>query len=117
MFNLDVDSFTLLPTPNFTGSPERRLLLAILERAILDYVGNDRREMRAAEEWIFSETDDRDGDFSFSWVCRQLDLEPGFVSSTIRAMPKRGKSRLAPWYTCKESTAKRRSTRDALRVC
>ncbi len=117
MFNVDVDSFNLLPTPNLTGSPERRLLLAVLERAILDYVGNDRREVKAAEDWIFGDSEEFEDQFSFAWVCKQLDLEPQFVSKTIRAMPKRGRSRLAPWYTSKETDSKRRSVKCQTPVC
>jgi hypothetical protein len=35
--DLDRDFYNVFGAPNMTGSPERRLLLAILERAILDY--------------------------------------------------------------------------------
>lgn len=97
-------SFTF-EEPNHTGSPERMLLLAVLERAILDYVGNDQKEALAAQEWIFGEPIlDRAEPFSFPWICRELDLIPHAVSEMIRAMPKRGNNRIAPWYfTRKES--------------
>lgn len=87
--------------PNFTGSPERRLLLAILERAILDFVGNDTREIQGSSDWMFSDDSDDDGEFSFGWVCRQLDLDPDSIAEHIRAMPKRGSHRIAPWYLTK----------------
>ena len=51
----DSDSTALFETPNLTGTPERRLLLAILERAILDYVGNDSKEVLEAGDWLFTD--------------------------------------------------------------
>jgi hypothetical protein len=85
--------------PNHTGSPERMLLLAVLERAILDFVGNDSKEAQLAEEWIFAPSlADNAEPFSFPWICRELDLSPSSVSKIIRAMPKRGNNRIAPWY-------------------
>lgn len=96
---IDHDASNLFEIPNPTGTPERRLLLAILERAILDYVGNDQREMEEAEEWLFSERDTpRNEAFSFPWVCHELDLDVGHIAEQIRLMPKRGSSRIAPWY-------------------
>lgn len=99
---VDEDAYTLFESPNHTGSPERRLLLAVLERAILDFVGNDSRELEEANDWIFGD----DGalhsgaapQFSFRWICQELDLDPAKIMETIRAMPKRGSRRIAPWY-------------------
>lgn len=85
--------------PNVTGTPERRLLLAILERAILDYVGNEPKEIEEAERWLFSEPDeDNSSHFSFSWVCEQLDLDTFKIANKIRSMPRRGNRKVAPWY-------------------
>jgi hypothetical protein len=95
--------FDLFDSPNPTGSPERRLLLAVLERAILDYVGNDRREIEEAETWLFGDVENKEGrPFSFHWVCEQLDLDVIKVSTEIRQMPKRGARRVAPWYFSKK---------------
>ena len=123
---LENTSEYLYEPANQTGSPERLLLLAILERAILDYVGNDSKEAVAAREWIFGsnepvlrpvpvgtevieidaaqknndefENDEDTEPFSFVWVCRELDLNPKGVAEMIRLMPKRGSHRIAPWY-------------------
>ena len=93
------DEFNLFEVPNPTGSPERRLLLAVLERAILDYVGNDSKEVAEAEEWIFSEIDDPSFTaYSFPWICQELDLDVATIAKSIEAMPKRGKNKIAPWY-------------------
>lgn len=59
------------------ASAERRLLWAILERAIFDYLGqvprSDKRMIRDAEYWIFS---DLDHDCSYTRICEELDLSP-----------------------------------------
>ena len=90
---------TAIEPPNFTGTPERRLLLAILERAILDYVGNEEREAESATQWLFGDTDETCSDpYSFAWVCHQLDLDATHIAASVRAMPKRGNRRVAPWY-------------------
>ena len=91
-----IDSFT---EPSQRGTPERNLLMAILERAILDYVGNDQKELEQATQWIFSDLDDEQAtEFSFPWVCQQLDLDTANIANMIKAMPKRGSNRVAPWY-------------------
>lgn len=96
----------VLGQPNMTGSPERRLLLAILERAILDFVGNDARELEQAEQWLFgSERAHRNEHFSFEWVCEQLDLDPKRIAAKIKSMPRRGNRKVAPWYFTKHQPA------------
>lgn len=97
--NTDREYDQISGQPNMTGTPERRLLLAILERAILDYVGNDERELEQAEQWIFSPERTTSGShFSFEWVCEQLDLDPSKIAAKIKAMPRRGARKVAPWY-------------------
>jgi hypothetical protein len=91
-------SFGLFEAANETGSPERRLLMGIIERAILDYVGNEPKEKLQATEWIFNDEDDENDEFTFAWVCSQLDLPTDKIRSSIAKMPMRGDSRLAPWY-------------------
>ena len=118
------DSFGIFDAPNETGSPERRLLLAVLERAILDYVGNDQKEITEAEEWIFGElTSSTFEEFSFSWVCQELDLDMHRIAKSIYDMPKRGSKRIAPWYFNNEKNSSKKpesnvkkSTVDASKV-
>lgn len=98
-YSPDINSF--YDAPNATGSPERRLLLAMLERAILDYVGNDPREIQGSSDWLFGDDGDSGREFSFDWVCEQLDLDPKTIADCIHAMPKRGSHRIAPWYLTK----------------
>ena len=101
---VDGEYYQVVGLPNMTGSPERRLLLAILERAILDYVGNDEREVEQAREWLFG-LESAAHHFSFSWVCEQLDLDPKRISQKIKAMPRRGSRKIAPWYFAKAELA------------
>ncbi|MFN4894856.1 MAG: hypothetical protein ACK5GN_14995 [Pseudomonadota bacterium] len=104
--DFDRDFDQIFSAPNMTGTPERRLLLAILERAILDYVGNDPREVEEAEEWLFGSLEQGlKAQFSFSWLCEQLDLDPVKISRRIKAMPRRGNRKIAPWYFAKEELA------------
>ena len=96
---IDPEAVNLIDCPQLTGTPERRLLLAILERAILDYVGNDEQEVAESESWIFDDLEQPSYEnFTFSWVCLQLDLEPKKIAATIKSMPRRGNQRVAPWY-------------------
>jgi|GEM_PF-3358355 hypothetical protein len=93
------DDFYTTSAPNRTGSPERNLILAILERAILDLTGNDEIQAKDAEEWLFGADATSDPDeFTFAWVCMELDLDIKEISEKIRNMPRRGNSRVPPWY-------------------
>jgi hypothetical protein len=87
--------------PGHVNTPEGKLMLAMLERAILDYVGNDAKERDEANNWLFdwSESDiDDPHEFSFPWVCDYLGLDPSRIAATVKVMPKRGENRVAPWY-------------------
>lgn len=100
---IDREYYQVIGLPNMTGSPERRLLLAILERAILDYVGNDPREIEEAEQWLFGDTEhSKHEQFSFAWVCEQLDLDTPRIAEKIKNMPRRGNRKVAPWYFSKQ---------------
>ncbi len=106
-FDIDIDAIGIFDRPNMTGTPERNLLLAIVERAILDFVGNDQDESEAAESWIFDEDPEASSEqFSFPWICGQLDLNYPDIIGMIKRMPKRGSSRIAPWYINKNYAQK-----------
>ena len=111
---LDEEVNSILGVDGHSSTPERRLLAALLERAILDFVGNDQSEVEAASEWLFdwqNEGYSQIGplkDFSFRWVCHYLDLNAEKVAAFIKSMPKRGSKRVAPWYFCKDWNGERR---------
>ncbi|NLF25623.1 MAG: hypothetical protein GX589_08225 [Deltaproteobacteria bacterium] len=98
---IDEDAYNLFDIPNLTGTAERNLLMAVLERAIRDYVGNCSEEAESAREWLFDLEGTTHDIFSFAWLCHQLDLQPMKVLSKISKMPKRGENRVAPWYFMK----------------
>jgi len=91
---------------NNRGTPERNLLMCILERAILDYVGNNKKEIERASDWIFTNSNtDHKKPYSFIWLCSELDLNYKKIAKVIREMPKRGTNRVAPWYTLKKEAS------------
>ena len=104
--SVECEESTFFDAPNETGTPERRLLLAMLERAILDFVGNDKREMEEADEWLFGDEDSENDEnskriFTFKWICQELDLNMVKIALKIKNMPKRGDKRVPPWYFMK----------------
>lgn len=89
-------AFLLVPDPvqaaqflkNFQNRaeslPERSLMLAVLDDAILCYQkyltgrkGREKRLFRETQEWIFEEESDRF--FSFESVCVHLGVDPSYV--------------------------------------
>lgn len=83
-----------LQTPT---TPERRLLVAMLERAVFDYFGNQADDQREAASWLFDPLDN-DTTFSFAWVCRQLDLDQQAVLQRIRRMKPREEISTQEWW-------------------
>jgi hypothetical protein len=62
--------------------PEKDLLIAVLDRAALDFHSNNPSLKEIAREWIF------DGkavnhSFSYEWVCNHLNLESDLLRSKI----------------------------------
>ena len=53
--------------------PERELLIATLERAVLDYYGPESTALGEAGDWLFGESDPALA-FSFDWTCAHLEL-------------------------------------------
>ena len=74
--------------------------MAVLERAILDWVGNDIKEAEQADAWLFGDLDAEKPHslFSFPWLCEVLSLDRFAIAAKIKKMPKRGDRRIAPWY-------------------
>ena len=71
-------------------TPERALMLAVLEDAIRCFAGARRtrggrlrRSVRYAEAWLF--VDDYAWPFSFVNVCAAFDLSPDAVRAALRA--------------------------------
>ena len=54
-------------------NPERRLLAAVLQRAITDYLSGEGELQTSAREWLFG-PDDANESFGFSYICEALDF-------------------------------------------
>ena len=54
-------------------NPERRLLAAVLQRAVTDFLTGDDELKASAHEWIFGQ-DDPNETFGFSFICEALDF-------------------------------------------
>ena len=74
---------------------EKKLMLAILEDAVLCFLQKTRRlegpknsDSEEAKRWIFDKTDD--GPFSFQRICEALELDPTWVQKRL-AQTKRKK--------------------------
>lgn len=56
-----------------TFNPERRLLAAVMQRAITDYVSGDGELQESARQWLFG-LDDPGESFGFAYICEALDF-------------------------------------------
>jgi hypothetical protein len=62
-----------IPTNNGGFNPEKRLLAAVLQRAITDYVSGEGELQESARTWLFS-SEDATESFGFSYICEALDF-------------------------------------------
>lgn len=77
----------LYPLPvDPTYSPEQKLLLALIVRAILDALSNDPEVSRDALSFLYPEAPERDEDpFSFHWCALHLFDAPDGFKEHVRA--------------------------------
>ena len=78
-------------------TPERNLLVAMIQRAIFDYMGNREFDRESAAEWLFEDSGGSEV-FSFDWVCAQLDLEPEVITSKVKGMTPREGLHCQRWW-------------------
>ncbi len=64
-------------------NPERRLLAAILQRAITDYVSGEGELQESAEEWLFANEDPNES-FGFAYICEALDFHEEELRKAIK---------------------------------
>ena len=70
-------------------TPQKRLLVAILQRAIRDFIGIDawgegERIQEESESWLFDSDTDENEMFSFLYICQQLDFAPDRLRHEVR---------------------------------
>jgi len=64
--------------------PEKRLLAAVLQRAITDYVSGEGEVQEGARQWLMEE-DQCDSPITFAFVCEALDLDPSSLRRAIQS--------------------------------
>ena len=62
-----------VPRNNGGMNPERRLLAAVLQRAITDYISGEGEMQESARDWIYG-ADDTSEAFGFAFICEALDF-------------------------------------------
>lgn len=64
--------------------PEKRLLYAIVERAVRDCLGSRDEDSQEATEWLFCDGNTRETiPFSFPWICENLELDQSEFRSRV----------------------------------
>jgi hypothetical protein len=87
VYVIDEDFLSRTQARSWMETPEQRLLFAILERAVRDFLGNRQQDLISARDWLFELGDDlQKSPFSFDWVCEELGIDVGqFRSRLMRA--------------------------------
>lgn len=89
---IDVDREYLESSAIKNLSPEQKMILAAIKRAVLDSIGivhptgshiQKSRVMREAREWVWSNNTER---WSYNWCCDVIDLEPSWFLRLITGM-------------------------------
>lgn len=88
-------------------TPERELLIAVLERTVLDYYSNNILVRAEAEEWLFGESDSADL-FSLEWLSGHLSIAPGALRRRIMQLELQtnGPSQAHRWIRSKVQSRK-----------
>lgn len=63
-------------TDHYKDTPERRLLVAVMHKAVTDFLcDRDIKAQQDAEEWFLAEFIDTPQPFSFQYICLELNLD------------------------------------------
>ena len=86
-FTLSVDQ----PAPEVTASPRNRLMLAVLEEALVTFErglnsprAEHRRHFHEVDRWVKSV--DTDWPFAFENICACLRIDPDYIRSGLRRL-------------------------------
>lgn len=71
--------------------PEKRLLAAVLQRAVADYVGGEAEMKLEARKWLMTD-EVEDCPLTFSFVCEALDLNADLLRTAIEAQAQAAQS-------------------------
>jgi hypothetical protein len=79
------------PSPEVTASPGNRLMLAVLEEAIVTFQrglnsprAEHRRHFHEVDRWIKS--GDTDWPFAFENICASLQIDPDYIRAGLRRL-------------------------------
>ncbi len=62
--------------------PEKRLLAAVLQRAVSDYVGGEAELKAEAKIWLMTD-EASDAPLTFKFICEALDMDAGSLRKAI----------------------------------
>lgn len=65
-----------------TQVPEKRLLAAVLQRAITDFLGCEGDLKESAEAWLYHD-EPEDAPLTFRFICEALDLDMGNLRNAL----------------------------------
>lgn len=74
-------------TPNNDGYvPERRLLVAVLQRAVTDYVSGDGEIQNESYNWLMNDNNEGDDErpLTFRFICEALDFNVDSLRYAIK---------------------------------
>lgn len=71
--------------------------MAMIQRAIFDYMGDRDIDRESAAQWLFDSSESVDA-FSFNWVCAHLDLEPAVITTRVKQMTRRDGMHSQKWW-------------------
>ena len=64
--------------------PEKRLLAAVLQRAVTDFLTGEGDVREGARQWLMDDDDDYEAPLSFHFICEALDLDvPGLRRAIV----------------------------------
>jgi hypothetical protein len=92
MTGLTVDETDGIGSWSSGAAPERKLLAAVLERAVLDLMCDDKEVVTMSEEWFNESFVDNPEVFTFQYVCFMLDLDA--VTIRLKAYGYREKKKM-----------------------
>lgn len=112
-----------LDRPEITASPRNRLMLAVLEEALVTFQrglnsarAEQRRLFHEVERWVAS--DDTDWPFSFENICASLRIDADYVRKGLRRLKVdalKGRQRRKPRALRRERIYDRRSWRGQIK--
>ena len=107
------EDFDLSSVRDTETHPEHRLMLAVLEDAVMTYRAGlnshnplRRRYMNEVEEWLRCR--ESDSPFSFECICETLGLDPGYIRAGLRQLQRRSGSASPPRLRIRREPAQHR---------